>query len=45
MGLAAHAASQFGGEKHSAVTADARRVPVSEPAQPTIAQNGGQYET
>jgi hypothetical protein len=44
-GLAAHAASQFEGEKRSALTADARRVPVSEAAQPTIAQNGGQYET
>jgi hypothetical protein len=33
LGFAAHVASQFEGETHSALTADARRAPVSEAAE------------
>ena len=39
MGLAVPVASLFEGEKHSAHTADARRVPVSDASQLTIAQS------
>ncbi len=39
LGLAVPVASLFEGEKHSAHTADARRVPVSDASQLTIAQS------
>ena len=38
MGLAVPVASLFEGEKHSAHTADARRVPVSDASQVTLAK-------
>ena len=40
MGLAVPVASLFEAEKHSAHTADARRVPVSDASQLTLAKRG-----
>jgi hypothetical protein len=40
LGLAVPVASLFEGEKHSAHTADARRVPVSDASRLTLAKGG-----